>query len=138
MTPPLAALLFFALWTLSLVTLGIGPYRVIKVLRREARSNSFTGGALEGPDWVQRLTRAHLNCVENLPVFGVLVIVGHLVGLREGLFASLAITVAVARVGQTVTHLLSGRSLVVNIRFTFFLVQLLASFTMGALILLRG
>jgi uncharacterized MAPEG superfamily protein len=79
--------------------------------------------------------RAHSNCVENLPVFGALVLVGHVIGVRDGLFATLAMVVMGARVCQTVAHLSSGRSLVVNIRFCFFLTQVCAMIGMLVLLL---
>lgn len=124
MTLPLWALVGFATWTLGLVVAGVGAYRVAQVLLGRARPNAFPADTPHGPDWYRRLMRAHANCVENLPIFAVLVVVGHLVGLRDGTFATLALTTLGARVGQTAAHLSSGRSLVVNIRFAFFVVQL--------------
>ena len=53
------------------------------------------------------------------------------------LLTTLPIVIVVARLGQTVAHISSGRSLVVNIRFTFFIVQAVSMAIMGAL-LLRG
>ena len=123
MTTPLWCVLFFAAWTLSLVALGVGPWRVLQVLLHRARPNGFASGSPHGPDWYQRLNRAHANCVENLPVFGAVVLLGHVTGLTSGLFATLAQVYVAARVGQTLAHLSSGRSLVVNVRFTFFVVQ---------------
>ncbi len=137
LTIPMACLLAFAAWTIGLLLLGVGPYRVGKVLMGKAKSSHFPGGVLEGPDWYQRLLRAHMNCVENLPVFGALVLVGHAVGLHDGLFATLCQVVVAARAGQTVTHLASGRATVINIRFAFFLTQLGCFLTLGGLIL-RG
>lgn len=123
MTTPLGALLFFALWTLGLVLVGIGPYRVGMVLTGRARPNAFPSGTPHGPEWYQRVNRAHANCVENLPVFGAVVGVGHAVGLTGGTFGTLAVAVCAARVGQSVAHVSSGRSLAVNVRFAFFLIQ---------------
>lgn len=130
MTTPLTCLVFFAAWTLGLVALGVAPYRVAQVLLGGRRPNSFSAANPDGPEWYQRLLRAHANCVENLPVFGALVLAGHLSGHTEGAFATLAQVVCAGRVGQTLAHLSSGRSLVVNVRFTFFVVQVGA---MGAM-----
>lgn len=133
MTTPLAALLFFAMWTLGLVVLGLGPYRVGMVLAGQARPNAFPASTPHGPDWYQRLMRAHANCVENLPVFGVIVGVGHAVGLTGGTFGSLAVGVAVARVGQSLMHISSGRSRVINVRFAFFAAQVVMMLIMAAM-----
>ena len=138
MTTPLLCLLAFTAWTLGLVLVVIGPFRVGNVLLGRARANSFTPAVPHGPDWYQRAMRAHANCVENLPVFGALVLVGHVVGVRDGLFATLAMVVMGARVCQTAAHLSSGRSRVVNIRFGFFLTQVCAMMVMLGLLLLSG
>lgn len=135
MTLPLTCLVFFVAWTLALVFFGIGAWRVANVVLRGAAPNSFPAATPHGPDWYQRLMRAHANCVENLPVFAALVLVGHLVGLHDGTFATLAEVYVAARVGQTIAHVSSGRSLVVNIRFTFFVVQLCCAAGMIGLLL---
>lgn len=124
MTVPLWCLLGFAAWSLLLVSFGIGAWRVAQVLVGGAKPNAFPADVPHGPDWYRRLIRAHANCVENLPVFGAVVLVGHVTGLTDGTFATLAQVYLGARVLQSLTHISSGRSLVVNIRFTFFLVQL--------------
>jgi uncharacterized MAPEG superfamily protein len=123
-TAPLGALLFFTVWTVGVLLLVVAPYRIGMVLLRKARPNQFPADTPHGPDWYRRAARAHLNCVENLPVFAALVVIGHEIGLRDGSFASLAQVVAAARVGQTCCHLASGRSLVINVRFAFFAVQI--------------
>ncbi len=132
-------LVAFSLWTLALVLLGVVPYRAGQVLLKKARANSFTPAVPHGPDWYQRLMRAHANAAENLPVFAALVVVGELSGVsaRVPALGTLAVVVCVARVGQTVAHLSSGRSVVVNVRFAFFSTQLLAMVAMGVLLLLR-
>ena len=124
MTTALSCLVFFAAWTLGLVAFGIVPYRVGQVLLAGRAANSFSAAEPEGPEWYQRLLRAHANCVENLPVFAALVLVGQAAGHAEGSFATLAQVVCAGRVGQTLAHLSSGSALVVNVRFTFFVVQL--------------
>ena len=76
MTTPLQCLVAFALWTLALVLVGVGPWRIGQVLMNKVRPNSFPSGQPHGPEWYQRLNRAHANAVENLPVFAALVIAG--------------------------------------------------------------
>lgn len=134
MTTPLWCLLGFAAWTQCLVLLGIGPYRVGKVLFAKARPGSFPAAIPHGPDWYQRLMRAHANCVENLPVFGAVVLTGAVIGYQNATFDQLAVVYLLARIGQTTAHLSSGRGLVINVRFVFFLTQVLA--VLGMLFLL--
>jgi uncharacterized MAPEG superfamily protein len=74
-----------------------------------------------GTDTYWRLNRAHLNCIENLPIFGVVVLTAHAAGVDVG---SLAAGVLAARIAQSLAHLSSGRSRVILVRGTFFVVQL--------------
>lgn len=131
MTTPLWCLLFFVGWTLLLVLGGVGAFRVGSVLLGKARPNAFPADTPHGPDWYRRAARAHANCVENLGPFAAVVLIGHVIGLTDGTFASLAQAYVLARVGQTVAHIASGRSLIINVRFTFFVVQLVC---IGAMI----
>ena len=124
MTTPLLCLLFFAAWTLSVVFFGIGVYRVGNVLLGRARPGSFPADTPHGPDWYRRVARAHANCVENLGPFAAVVLTGHGLGVTSGTFSTLAQVYVGARVGQTIAHIASGRGLVINIRYAFFLTQL--------------
>ena len=102
---------------------GIGLHRVIEVLRGNKPPNGFPSGEKHGPDWYWRVNRAHMNTVENLPVYGALVLAGAVLGL-DGAFTTAAWVGFGARVAQSFFHVLSGRSMAVNLRFTAFLVQL--------------
>jgi uncharacterized MAPEG superfamily protein len=123
MTTPLWCLLGFATWTIALV-LAIGTVRVARVLTGKQAANSFASGAPHGGDRYWRVNRAHLNAVENLPIFAAIVGVGHVAGLRTGAFATAAIMVLVARVVQSIVHISSNTNMVVNVRFTAYLTQL--------------
>lgn len=70
------------------------------------------------------MTRAHLNCVENLPVFAALVAAAGLSG-QLAVMESTAMYVLYARIGQSVAHLISTSPAMVWIRATFFFVQVL-------------
>ena len=74
MTVPVGMLLGFAAWTLLLLVITVGIYRWSLILTRTAAIASFPADAIEGAGWYQRGTRAHANCIENLPVFGAIVI----------------------------------------------------------------
>jgi uncharacterized MAPEG superfamily protein len=132
------ALLGFVVWTVTLLVVGIGTPRIVAVINQQARANSFNPNVPHGSERYQRSMRAHLNCVENLPVFASLVLLGTLVAIPGSLFQWAAITVLPARMLQTVAHVASGRNRAVLVRFTFFLVQLLCFALMAGLLALHG
>jgi uncharacterized MAPEG superfamily protein len=72
---------------------------------------------------LERLTRAHLNCIENIGIFASVVIAGSLLGASSPLFSRLAVMTLIARLGQTTVHVLSNVSLFVFLRANFFLAQ---------------
>jgi uncharacterized MAPEG superfamily protein len=122
MTTPLWCLLGFVVWTLVLLA-ALAATRVGAVLRGEKRANEFPSGVPHGGDAYWRLNRAHLNCLENLPIFATVVLVATVAGIKAGALDALARTYLVARIGQSVTHVSSGSVMAVNVRFAFFLVQ---------------
>ncbi len=137
MTTSLYCLLGFAAWTLLLVTVGIGPYRVGSVVLKKAHPGSFPAAVPHGPGWYQRLMRAHANAAENLPVFGAVVLIGAASGMADPTFDTLAQVVLGARVCQSIAHISSGRGMVINVRFTFFLTQVIAMLWMMGLLATR-
>jgi uncharacterized MAPEG superfamily protein len=122
MTIPLWCLLGFVAWTLLLL-LGLAGARVSQVAMGGKQPNEFPAGVPHGGDAYWRLNRAHLNCIENLPLFASVVVVGTLAGLKDPLFATLSQVYLGARIGQSVVHLSSGSNLAIDLRFTCFLVQ---------------
>jgi uncharacterized MAPEG superfamily protein len=114
--------------------IGVGLVRGYKVLTRQAPPNAFPGDTPHGSSLDRRVSRAHLNCAENLPIFGVVVVVGHLVGLTDGVFATLAIVSLGGRVLQSSAHIVGGSSFWVMVRAGFFLVQIACWVYMGGLI----
>ena len=122
MTTPLWCLVGFVAWTIVLL-LAIAVARVGAVLRGTKKANEFPSGVPHGGDAYWRLNRAHMNCLENLPIFGVLVLVATVAGLRAPLLDTVAKVYLAARIGQSVTHVASGSVIAVNVRFTFFVVQ---------------
>jgi len=123
MTTPLSCLLGFVLWTLVLLV-GIACARVGAVLGGRAKPGDFPSGVPHGGDRYWRLNRAHLNCLENLPLFASVVLVATVAGVKVPALDTLARVYLGARVGQSVTHVASGGVVAINVRFTFFLVQL--------------
>ncbi len=118
------SLLGFVVWTLALVVLGIGIPRLTAIQRQEARPNSFVANVPHGSERYQRTLRAHMNCVENLPVFFVLVWLGAELHVPGSLFQIAAMLVLPARILQSSAHIVSGRNRAVLFRFAFYLVQL--------------
>ncbi len=111
------------IWTLLLVG-AMGGWRVVQVLGRWQAPNAFPSGQPHGPSWYQRLNRAHMNCVENVPLYGLVVIAAdQLVVIPGDTVGWLAWAWFLARIGQTLAHVSSGSNLAVNVRFTFFAVQ---------------
>jgi uncharacterized MAPEG superfamily protein len=121
-TTPLWCLLGFVTWTLLLLA-ALAVARVSQVLAGERQANEFPSGVPHGGDAYWRLNRAHLNCVENLPLFGAVVLVASAAGVVAPALDTLAGVYLGARVGQSLVHLSSGSVTAVNVRFTFFLIQ---------------
>jgi uncharacterized MAPEG superfamily protein len=72
---------------------------------------------------VRRMEDAHANCLENLPVFAVIVLVAAAMG-RLDTIAALAPFVLYARIGQSMIHLLGVGKMHVLVRATFWSIQL--------------
>ena len=126
MTIPQWMLLGFATWTLLLLIAVVGVYRWVNILFRSAAIASFRSDRLEGEDWYRRGTRAHANCVENLPVFGAIVVALGAVGLDGIAVDSLCTAVLLARIAQSLVHVSHVQTdAFVAVRFAFFSVQLL-------------
>lgn len=137
MTTPLLCLLGFVAWTLLLL-FCVGGVRVAQILRGEKRAGDFPAGVPHGSDRYWRLNRAHLNCVENLPLFAAVVLVAAAVGAGGPALDGLARVYLGARVGQSVVHVSSGSDRAVQVRFTFFLVQLACLVAMGVIVARHG
>ncbi|MGB5811487.1 MAG: MAPEG family protein [Polyangiales bacterium] len=122
MSNSVLALLGFAGWTLLLVLTTITLRSWIFLINRRASAEFKPDGSDVSP-FHMRLCRAHANCVENLPIFGVIVLTAIVTGHSE-VTDALALWVLLARIGQSLTHLLSTSNLAITVRVTFFSVQL--------------
>ena len=138
MSIPVWALLAFATWTIAILMLGVGVSRWSLILAGKAELNSFPGDELHGSPLHRRAVRAHLNCVENLPVFAAIVLATQASGLHSATLDILSAGVVAARVVQTSAHLASGSNAAVAVRSTFFSVQLVAFVWMVALVVLHA
>ena len=136
---PVLVLLLFAGWTLLVLLATVGVYRWSRILTGRAHLAEFQADVPHGSDWYRRAMRAHANCLENLPVYGAIVLGAVAAGVRSGTLDVLAITFLAARVLQTITQLAFEQTdAVVGVRFTFFATQVGCMLWMIALVLTRG
>ncbi len=125
MTVPLWALLGFAAWTVLLLLGTVGVYRWSRILTGRVPMREFRADRVEGEDWYRRAMRAHANCIENLPVFGAIVLVLHASGIESAVANAVSVAILAARVAQSLVHVsLEQTNAVVSIRFGFFFVQI--------------
>jgi uncharacterized MAPEG superfamily protein len=138
MTLPVWMLLGFAAWTVLLLMATVGIYRWSRILPGIAPIGSFRTDQVEGAGWYQRGTRAHANCIENLPVFGAIVLAlqaGNVVG---SLVDALAIAILAARIVQSLVHVCFVQTnTMVSVRFSFFSVQLVGFIWLIAIIVIK-
>jgi uncharacterized MAPEG superfamily protein len=132
MTIPEWILLGFAGWTLITLLVGVGVYRWSRILTGRAEMKDFRADGAGWTDFYTRATRAHANCVENLPVYAAMVFAARAAGLDDGTLDLLACTILGARVLQTLVHLSSVQTnKLVGVRFALFFVQLVGMLWMG-------
>jgi uncharacterized MAPEG superfamily protein len=116
------ALTGFVTWTLLLLVL-MEIIRSQLVLRGKVPANGFRPDNAGLSPFMQRLARAHANCIESLPVFGGLLLVA-LVTDQAASTDSLAYVFLGARIIQSLIHLTSLSQTAVMLRFTAFAVQM--------------
>ena len=122
MSNTLLALLGFLSWTLLLLVL-MEVIRSKLVLAREVPANGFNPDNAGLSPFMQRLARAHANCLEGLPLFGGFMLLAVVAG-KPDVTDPLALVLLAARVVQSVIHLVSTSASAVTARFTAFAVQM--------------
>lgn len=122
MSHTLLALLGFICWALALLVL-MEAIRSKLVLTREVAPNGFNPENSNLSPFMQRLARAHANCLEGLPIFGGLMVVAILAG-KSHVTDPLAYALVGARIVQSTIHLVSTSSTAVTARFVAFAVQM--------------
>jgi uncharacterized MAPEG superfamily protein len=123
MNPTLTALTGFVAWALLLLVLMEG-IRSKLVFTGEISANGFVPDNSNLSPFMQRLSRAHANCLEGLPIFGGLMIIAVLAG-KPAVTDSLAYVFLGARIVQSLIHLASLSATAVTLRFLAFSVQML-------------
>lgn len=133
---PVWMLLGFAAWTLILLFSTVGVYRWTRILSGSVSLREFRADQVEGEDWYKRAMRAHANCLENLPIFGAIVLALYVSETSGPTVDALSIAILVARVLQSLTHVSFVQTdRVVMIRFAFFFTQIVCFFWLIGIIL---
>lgn len=109
-------------WTLFLVIL-MEILRARLIVTKAVAANEFKPDNANLSPFMQRLARAHANCVESVPIFGVLLIVALLTN-RAGVTNPLAPWLFAARIVQSCVHLASISLPASWARFIAFAVQI--------------
>ncbi|MFN4328868.1 MAG: MAPEG family protein [Limnobacter sp.] len=120
---PIHALLAFTAWTLLLVAL-VFLYRGLRFMQGTP-INAWPRGNKPADDapLVKRIEDAHANCLENLPLFAVIVLAAADLGKLD-LIAPFAAFVFYARVAQSLAHLSGTGKAAVFVRANFWVAQL--------------
>lgn len=136
MNIPILSLHGFTLWTIILLLATVGVYRWRRILTGRMAISRFVAGDDLGDEWYGRAMRAHANCIENLPVFAVLVIVAELRRVPNSAFDTMAAAVFAARIPHSLIHVCLVQSdKVVSLRFGFYLAQVLAFLVMAIMLI---
>jgi len=122
MSKSAVVLTLFIGWALLLLVL-MEILRSYLVLTGRNKSNEFKPDNSNVSPFMQRLARAHANCVESLPLFGGLLLIALVTG-RTGATDALAPWLLGARLAQSSIHLASTSVVAVNARFAAFVVQM--------------
>ena len=98
--------------------------RIYLVVTGKVAANGFSPDNANLSPFMQRLARAHANCIEGLPIFGGLLAVAMMTS-RTSVTDPLAFWFLGARIAQSIIHLISTSPTAVTLRFTAFAVQML-------------
>jgi uncharacterized MAPEG superfamily protein len=137
-TIPVWALLGFATWTVVLLFSTVGVYRWSRILTGRVAIRDFRADQIEGADWYRRAMRAHANCVENLPVFGAIVLALDVSGVGGAAVNAVSVAILAARVLQSLVHVcLVQTNTVAAVRFAFFFIQVSGFLWLAAIVISR-
>ena len=76
--------LMYLAWSAALAAVLWVPYIIERVLNQGlVQAVGYPDNPPEPAKWAQRAQRAHLNLLENLPIFAALVLVAHLAGAAD-------------------------------------------------------
>lgn len=99
--------LMYLAWSAALAGILWVPYIVERVLNQGlVQAVGYPENPAEPATWAKRAQRAHLNLLENLPIFAALVLVAHVAGAADETTALGATLFFWGRVVQAVVMLL--------------------------------
>lgn len=117
------AVLLYAAWMIVLALAYASPRIPLALFGKKPIDSWERGKEPIDPLFLQRAKSAHMNAIENFPLFAAVVVIAGLMD-QIAMANSVAAYVLYARVAQSVVHI-SGTSFVqVMLRATFYLVQL--------------
>ncbi len=122
MTNTALALLGFLGWTMILLVV-METLRTQLVVFKQIDASQFLPDNSNLSPFMQRLARAHANCIEGLPLFGGIMLLALATGHTD-VTDPLASYFLLARLVQSCAHLISVSTRWVTFRFTCFAVQL--------------
>jgi hypothetical protein len=121
MNDTIIGLLGYITWILVLLV-WLAVYRTLLVAKKQQAVNDFKADGSNSPAFGERLARAQGNCVESFAFIGGLMLLA-LATDSAAITNDLALLLLAARLGQSITHLISTSVLAVQMRFAFFLAQ---------------
>lgn len=132
MAIPIWVLLGFAGWTLLLLLNTVGIYRWRRILAGRATIREWRADEVQGDERYRRAMRAHMNCVENLPVYGAIVVAAIVAGVHSPILDALALVLLAARILQSSIHVaFEPTEALAGARFGFFAIQVVCMIWMG-------
>ena len=125
--------MLFAAWTFLLLFATIGFFRWSRILTGRATIREWRPDEDQGTDWYRRAMRAHANCLENLPIYTVVVIALLVTSAESPWLDGVAIILLIARIVQSLLHIrLQQTELVAAARFGFYAIQIVCMVIMGS------
>ena len=117
-----AAVLLYVVWMQVLMLSYAFPRVPLALLGKKRLDGWERTEPNSDPGIMVRAKGAHLNCVENFALFASVVVIAALMG-KSAVVNDLAGYILLARIGQSVTHLVGTSTPFVLIRAGFFLAQ---------------
>ena len=123
------AVLLYAAWTLLLPIFYAGIRVPAIAGGKKAADHWERGKTPDDPPLLQRAKHAHLNSIENFPIFAAVVVIAGLMG-KLAIPDAVAGYVLYARVLQSVMHMLGTSLPLIALRGFFYAVQVALIFYM--------
>ena len=139
MTFPVLMLLAFSMWTIVVLAYGVGSYRVGKVLSGKAQAADFRADDVKGSDRYKRGMRAHVNCIENLPIFCAVIFATYVSGISSEFINALCAMIVLSRMAQSSVHVfLIQTNKIVMLRGSLYALQLISFISIALTIVLAN